>query len=209
MLGNQGALGATFVLCRAAQAASMIAIIGMTSNFISEMVSAGVTPTSVLVGTLSVVCLFLYLPKSPHANTTCQVCLAVLYCAITVILFLDNLLPYLINTMIDTLFLIALIVVATVVGKPLSYLNCNVIGDLNSSASSALSFASALSNSLVNEGGRINYGNWIGTSKATCLEMKSIWGLSIALCILFFLSAVSTVCLWKRAKAGVAEKSEA
>ncbi|KAJ9664154.1 hypothetical protein H2198_000372 [Neophaeococcomyces mojaviensis] len=191
MLGNQGALGATFVLCRAAQAASMIAIIGMTSNFISEMVSAGVTPTSVLVGTLSVVCL------------------AVLYCAITVILFLDNLLPYLINTMIDTLFLIALIVVATVVGKPLSYLNCNVIGDLNSSASSALSFASALSNSLVNEGGRINYGNWIGTSKATCLEMKSIWGLSIALCILFFLSAVSTVCLWKRAKAGVAEKSEA
>jgi len=55
MLGNQGALGATFVLCRAAQAASMIAVIGMTSNFISEMVTAGVGPTSVLVGTLSIV----------------------------------------------------------------------------------------------------------------------------------------------------------
>lgn len=55
MLGNQGALGSTFVLCRAAQAASMVAIIGMTSNFISEMISNNVAPSSVLVGTLSVV----------------------------------------------------------------------------------------------------------------------------------------------------------
>ncbi|KAK5093680.1 hypothetical protein LTR70_005679 [Exophiala xenobiotica] len=192
MLGNQGALGATFILSRYAQAASMIAIIGMTSNFIAEMVSASMTPSEVLVGTLSVVCI------------------AVLYCAITVILFLDGLLPYLINAIIDSLFLIALIVVSVVVGKPLSYLQCTVIGDLNSSASSAMSFASALSNSLANEGGRINYGNWIGTNKSTCLQMKSIWGLSVALCILFFLSGVSTVCLWKRAKSGAApEKGEA
>ncbi len=55
MLGNQGALGATFVLSRYAQAASMIAVIGMTSNFIAEMVSASMSPSEVLVGTLSVV----------------------------------------------------------------------------------------------------------------------------------------------------------
>lgn len=94
---------------------------------------------------------------------------------------MDSLLPYLINSIVDTLFLIAIIVVSTIVGKPLSYLNCSVIGDLNSSSSSAISFASALGDSLVSEGGRINYNNWIGTSRATCLEMKSIWGLSIAL----------------------------
>lgn len=57
MLGNQGALGATFALCRYAQAACMIAIIGMTSNFIAEMVSANATPSEVIVGTLSVVSL--------------------------------------------------------------------------------------------------------------------------------------------------------
>jgi len=85
------------------------------------------------------------------------------------------------NAIIDSLFLIALVVVSVVVGKPLSYLQCTVIGDLNSSASSAMSFASALSNSLTNEGGKINYGNWIGTNKSTCLQMKSIWGLSVAL----------------------------
>lgn len=33
----------------------MIAVIGMTSNFIAEMVTANLTPSEVLVGTLSVV----------------------------------------------------------------------------------------------------------------------------------------------------------
>ena len=163
MLGNQGALGATFILSRYAQAASMIAVIGMTSNFIAEMVSASISPSEVLVGTLSVVCI------------------AVLYCAITVILFMDNLLPYFINAIVDGLFMIALIVVAAVIGKPLSFLSCNAIGDLNSSPSSAYSFAAALSSSLVTEGGRINYSSWIGTSRSTCLQMKAIWGFSIAL----------------------------
>lgn len=55
MLGNQGALGATFILSRYAQAASMISVIGMASNFIAEMVSANIAPSEVLVGTLSVV----------------------------------------------------------------------------------------------------------------------------------------------------------
>lgn len=113
-------------------------------------------------------------------NDEMQVCIAVLYCAITVILFLDNLLPYFVNAVVDALFMIALIVVAVVVGKPLSYLNCYSIGYLNSSPSSATSFAASLSNTLV-EGGKVNYGGWTATSKSTCLQMKSIWGLSIAL----------------------------
>lgn len=53
--GNHGALGSTFVLTRAAQAASMIAIIGMTASFVSEIVSANRTPPTILVGTLSIV----------------------------------------------------------------------------------------------------------------------------------------------------------
>jgi hypothetical protein len=53
---DYGALGGTFKIVRALQAASLIAIIGMTANFISEMVSANTTPPKVLVGTLSVVC---------------------------------------------------------------------------------------------------------------------------------------------------------
>ena len=109
-----------------------------------------------------------------------QVSVAVLYCAITVILYLDGILPFLVSTGIDALFLIALVVVSVVVGKPLSYLNCTVLDDTSNTSSSAFDFTSALSNSL-NKSGSVKYSQWIGTSKATCLEMKSIWGLSIAL----------------------------
>lgn len=56
MPGNQyGALGATFQIVRIFQAMSLIAIIGMTANFIAEMVSNNLTPPNVLVGVISVV----------------------------------------------------------------------------------------------------------------------------------------------------------
>lgn len=103
-----------------------------------------------------------------------------LYCAITVILYFDSILPLLISTGIDSLFLIALVVVSVVVGKPLSYLNCKFLDETSNASSSAYDFTSALGNSL-NKDGKVNYRQWIGTSKSTCLEMKSIWGLSIAL----------------------------
>jgi hypothetical protein len=94
---------------------------------------------------------------------------------------LDNLLPHLISTGVDCAFLIALVVVAVVVGKPVSYLNCNILDDMSNTSSSAYDFTSALGSSLTNNGGRIDYSKWIGTSKATCLEIKSIWGLTMAL----------------------------
>jgi hypothetical protein len=52
---NYGAIGATFKIVRILQGASLIAIIGMTANFISEIVSANQSPPKVLIGTLSVV----------------------------------------------------------------------------------------------------------------------------------------------------------
>ena len=52
---HYGALGATFKICRILQAMSLIAIIGMTANFISEMVNAKADPPSVLIGVLSIV----------------------------------------------------------------------------------------------------------------------------------------------------------
>lgn len=52
---DYGALGTSFTIVRGMQAISLIAIIGMTANFISEMVQANSRPPSVLVGTLTVV----------------------------------------------------------------------------------------------------------------------------------------------------------
>lgn len=52
---NGGALGGTFKIARVLQVVSLIAIIGMAANFISEMVSHNNAPSDVLVGTLSIV----------------------------------------------------------------------------------------------------------------------------------------------------------
>ncbi|KAL9030440.1 MAG: hypothetical protein Q9196_001445 [Gyalolechia fulgens] len=55
MAGPDGALGATFKVVRILQALSLIAVIGMAANFISQMVQHNNAPSDVLVGTLSVV----------------------------------------------------------------------------------------------------------------------------------------------------------
>lgn len=92
---------------------------------------------------------------------------------------MDNILPFLINTALDGLLTIALVVIAVVVGKPLSFLNCKVIGDL--AGGSAYAFAAELESELNKDGGKIDFSHWIGATKTICYEMKSIWGLSIAL----------------------------
>ncbi|KAI4166653.1 MAG: hypothetical protein LQ348_007782 [Seirophora lacunosa] len=189
MAGPNGALGATFKIVRILQTISLIAIIGMAANFISQMVSNNNAPSDVLVGTLSVTCI------------------AVLYCAITYILYLDDNLPFLITTGMDGALLLALVVVAVVVGKPLSYLNCQVIGS-SSVSQSTYQLGLELKKSLSTDGSKVQYSNWIGANKITCYEMKAIWGLSIALCILFAFSAICSVCLWRRSKAGARKSVE-
>ncbi|MCJ1476293.1 hypothetical protein MMC13_004959 [Lambiella insularis] len=186
---DYGALGATLKSVRVLQACCLIAIIGMTANFISMIVSSSQTPPSELVGTLSITCI------------------AVLYCVITFILFLDSTLPFLINTAIDSLLLIALTVIAVAVGRPLSYLNCQSIGTADDMGS-AYDFTMSLGDSLNQSGSQLDYNTWVGMTQSTCLEMKSIWGLSIALCVLFALSSICSVCLWRRKPAAASKDIE-
>ena len=80
----------------------------------------------------------------------------------------------------DGMCLVALTVVAVVVGKPLSYLNCQVIGSANV-AESAQQLSTQLKSSWNQPTGKVIYSNWIGANKSTCYEMKAIWGLSIAM----------------------------
>ena len=61
-----GALGVTFTAFRAMQFLSLVAIIGMTANFINEIVSSQREAPDVLVGTLAVVCRTLHLILHSH-----------------------------------------------------------------------------------------------------------------------------------------------
>lgn len=103
-------------------------------------------------------------------------------------------LPLLISTGADGLCLIATIVVACVVGKPVSYLSCPALSDNGNTAN----FIHSLFLNLA----RKDYYEWVDADKATCFEVKAIWGLSISLCVLYFMSAVTSACLWKRIKGG-------
>ena len=182
---NHGALGMSFLAARGMQAASLIAIIGMAANFISEMVQASNTPPNVLVGTLIVVRI---VPPSSLSrvfvvanSASFQTCIAVLYCLLTFILYWDNSLPFLTSTAVDSLLLLAVIIVAVTVGKPLSYMDCMTIGSQSGNVKSAYSFAANMGHTLNTVGTQIDYATWSGANKTTCFEMKSIWGLSIAL----------------------------
>ncbi|KAF5866727.1 hypothetical protein ETB97_009884 [Aspergillus alliaceus] len=142
-----GALGATFMVARIIQAFCLIAIIGLTANFIAEIVNSDLTPPNVFIGTITVTCI------------------AVIYCTITMILFLDDILPFLASAIADFLLLIAVIVVAVIIGKPLSYLQCNKIAAVTDNISSAFAFATKLSSYLSHLDGKLQYGTLIGASK--------------------------------------------
>ncbi|KAL2824819.1 hypothetical protein BDW59DRAFT_83304 [Aspergillus cavernicola] len=185
-----GALGATFLMARIIQACSLIAIIGLTANFIAEIVRYDAKPPGVFIGTITVTCI------------------AVIYTIITSILFIDDILPFLYSGILDSLILIAVIVVAVIIGKPLSYLECGEIGDIlrgdsGDDSSSAYTFATHLSSYLGSLSGAVDYQSWVGASQGVCVEAKSIWGLSIAMCIMFFFTAVCCACLWRQKKVGL------
>ena len=50
-----GALGMTFTVMRAMQLIALITIIGISGNFVAEVVSADLNPPGALIGTLVVV----------------------------------------------------------------------------------------------------------------------------------------------------------
>ncbi|KAJ4199284.1 hypothetical protein NW767_008485 [Fusarium falciforme] len=171
-----GALGHTWTAMRAMEFISFITIIGLTSNFISEMVAADYAAPSALIGTLVVACI------------------STLYIAISYILYWDGMLPLLLATGADLCLLIACIVVACTVGKPVSYLSCPKFPSDGNTAN----FVNSLFHNVYHS--QSNTFRWVDADKASCYQIKSIWGLSIALCVLFAFSAITSGCLWKRTK---------
>ncbi|KAK4235463.1 hypothetical protein C8A03DRAFT_17808, partial [Achaetomium macrosporum] len=183
-----GAMGMTFSIMRACQFASLIAVIGLCANFINEIAAAEHNPSSELIGTLTV------------AVT------AVVYVVITYILYYDNMLPLLLAGILDGLLLIASIVVASLVGKPLSMLNCKAL-PVSSDITSTTFFASVaypVRTTIITK--TLSYLTFVTLDQPTCYEIKAVWGLSIALCVLFAFSGLVCVGLWHRIRRGAAPK---
>lgn len=154
-------LSQTFLAVRALQIISMIVILALTANFTNNMIMGNLTPSKEIVGTLVIASL------------------ATLYTLVSIAFYWSaaNLGLY-VMAGLDTLLMIAWSIAASVVGKPVSYMNCyhpefasdNVVGD------DGAFFGEVLQ--------RLNQGGlqiWSGLSKSNCLQAKAIWGFGIVM----------------------------
>lgn len=102
------------------------------------------------------------------------------------------------------MMLVAAIVVAATVGKPLSKLTCEVLPVAGTStiasgsqvfvaSSSGVTYRSVLTKA-------VDYFTFVAVDQPHCYEIKAVWGLSIALCVLFAFSTIVCISLWRRIK---------
>ncbi|KAF1364322.1 hypothetical protein EJ07DRAFT_99051 [Lizonia empirigonia] len=178
-------LSKMFLLVRVLQALAMVIVIGICANFVQMIVVTGVEPPKEFVGTLSVTCI------------------ATLYIMVSVGYFYSFAnLGLLVMAAVDSLLLIAFIVCAVTLGKPMSYLNCYVIGNASYDvdSASAYAFVAATTQNLNRAGSSLDMSHWAGATKSNCFQAKTVWGLSVALCILFTTSCALLPTLWYKNK---------
>jgi hypothetical protein len=106
-------------------------------------------------------------------------------------------LPLLVTGCLDGLLLIASIVVASLVGKPLSMLNCAALPASSSFGTTLFSStASPIRSTTITK--TLPYATFVALDQPTCYEIKAAWGLAIALCVLFAFSGLVCIGLWHR-----------
>jgi len=196
-------LAKTFMLARGLSLTAMICIVGLTANFVSEIVSTNVNPPREIVGTLAIVSNNTIRWPTHKVLTTLQTCLAAFYCFITIPFFYARAnLGLFVMAGMDAALLLAFVVVSVVLGKPLSFLNCMIVANASAAANaqSASAFTQSLTSNLGKSGSILGLEDWAGSTRINCFETKAIWGLSIALCILFTCSSLILPTLWLKAK---------
>ncbi|KAM0706583.1 hypothetical protein Q7P35_005910 [Cladosporium inversicolor] len=192
-MASSAPLARTFLISRGLSIVAMVSIVGMTAHFVSQLVASNIDPPREIVGTLTVTSL------------------AALYTLLSLPLFYSSAsTTLLILTALDALLLLAFTIISVLLGRPISHLNCRAIRSASaaSSAESAWAFAMALASG--KEGSAVmGLTGWAGSGRAECFQTKAVWGLGVALCILFATSAVVLPVMWYKGRKGVVAKGEA
>nr|OQO24454.1 hypothetical protein B0A51_08563 [Rachicladosporium sp. CCFEE 5018] len=176
-------LAKTFMLVRILSLIAMVTIIGLTANFVSQIVSTNIEPPKEIVGTLSVTSL------------------AALYTLLSLPFFCaQGSLTLLVLTAIDALLLLAFTIISVLLGRPLSYMNCMAIGSASEAASAqnAYEFTTALMGNV--RAGATGIGGLAGTTRVNCFETKAIWGCCVGCAVLFATSCIVLPVLWWKAR---------
>jgi hypothetical protein len=113
-----------------------------------------------------------------------QTCIATLYIMVSVGYYWSHAnLGLLVMTGVDSLLLLAFIVCAVTLGKPMSFLNCYVIGKSSKEidAQYAYAFVTAAAQNLNTSGSGLDLRHWAGVTRTNCFQAKTVWGMAIAL----------------------------
>lgn len=162
---NHGYYGHTFVGARVLSGIALLAIIGLVATFTSQINKASLAPPVQLTGAIIVSAA------------------ALLWVLLSFTAYDDTHIPYMATAIVDTLFLIPFVVVVIVLGGQLSKTECSTLPE--QSGTLQLDPADTAGN------GTLSFVTFAASDRMTCYKLQGTWGLSIALCILFLLSALA------------------
>ena len=127
---------------------------------------------------------------------------------------------------LDLLLTIPTVVVTAMIGRPLPSLDCGVLSPSNANTATAVitngsTFTALYTSSPVDSASaatrlprrrhilarEVDYAGYVVVDQPHCFEAKAVWGLEIALCVLFGVSPLVCVGLWRRARVSGGAKS--
>ena len=131
-----------FLLCRMLSLTAMVCIVGLTANFVSEIVSTNLAPPREVVAALTIVSHMFHAFLGLSTDTCSKTCLAALYNLISIPFFYARAnMGLLIMTLVDSFLLLSFAIISIVFGKPLSFLNCAVVTSASASGNAESSAA--------------------------------------------------------------------
>lgn len=169
---NHGYYGHTFVGARLLSAIALLAIIGLVAGFTSQINKASLAPPVQLTGAIIVSAA------------------ALLWVLISFTAYDDTHIPYMATAIVDTVFLIPFVVVVIILGGQLSQTECSTLPESGNGTTLQLDPADSAGN------GTLSYVTFVASDRMTCYKLQGTWGLSIALGILFLLSALAAAFLF-------------
>lgn len=165
---NHGYYGHTFVGARVLSGIALLAIIGLVATFTSQINKASLAPPVQLTGAIIVSAA------------------ALLWVLLSFTAYDDTHIPYMATAIVDTLFLIPFVVVVIILGGQLSKTECSTLPEQSGNGTTLqLDPADTAGN------GTLSFVTFVASDRMTCFKLQGTWGLSIALCILFLLSALA------------------
>ncbi|KAL1867933.1 hypothetical protein VTK73DRAFT_3898 [Phialemonium thermophilum] len=165
---DHGYYGYAYLGARAASIVSLVPVVGLVGNFLSMIAKSKHTAPGEFIVTLV------------------MTCIALLWSLVSVTAYDDTHIPYLVTAAVDFLLLVPFIVIAVILGQPLSSTTC-----------SALPKPNRLSSLPIPEAHRVGYPTFVAAAgRPACYELMAAWGLAIALCVLFTISAVAATFLF-------------